>query len=145
MEEAADRTGADLRWLDAAFAKAAADGVEGLIIQTQADMWDPEKGAAHQANYEPIVASVASHALTFGRSVLMFNGDSHVLRSDNPLSASDPLSVMHPGYDVPNFHRIVVHGSTLPLEWLRLTIDSRTGTAAGPDAFGPFSWQRIVP
>jgi len=32
MEEAADRTDADLRWLDAAFAKAAADGVEGLII-----------------------------------------------------------------------------------------------------------------
>ena len=29
----------------------------------------------------------------------------------------------HPSYDVPNFHRIVVHGSTFPLEWLKLTVD----------------------
>jgi len=145
LQEAADRTGAGLRWLDAAFARAAADGVTALVIQTQADMWDPEKGAAHQANYEPIVGSLASHTLAFGKPVLMFNGDSHVFRSDNPLSSSDPLSFMHPGYDVPNFHRIVVHGSTLPLGWLRLTIDPRSGPAARPDTFGPFSWQRIVP
>jgi hypothetical protein len=145
LQEAVERTGADLRWLDAAFTRAATDGVAGLIIQAQADMWDPEKGAAHQANFEPFVASIASHTLTFGKPVLMFNGDSHVFRSDNPLSSSDPLSFMHPGYDVPNFHRIVVHGSTLPLEWLRFTIDPRSVTATGPDAFGPFSWRRIVP
>ena len=24
-------------------------------------MWDPEKGAAHQADYEPFVASIAQH------------------------------------------------------------------------------------
>jgi len=44
---------------------------------------------------------------------------------------------------VPNFHRIVVHGSTFPLEWLRLTVDPRA-TAAGPDSFGPFSWERMI-
>ena len=53
----------------------------------QADMWDPEKGAAHQAGYEPFVQSVAAHTLAFGKPVLMFNGDSHVYRSDNPLVA----------------------------------------------------------
>jgi hypothetical protein len=50
----------------------------------------------------------------------------------------------HPFYDVPNFHRIVVHGSTFPLEWLKLTIDehpskSLTATAT---SWGPFSWVR---
>ena len=142
--ETATRTDADLRWLDAAFARAKADGVEAVVIQTQADMWDPEKGAAHQAGYEPIVKSVATHTVDFGKPVLMFNGDSHVFRSDNPLSASDPLAFMHPGYDVPNFHRIVVHGSTFPLEWLRLTVDPRSPGQAGPDAFGPFSWERVI-
>ena len=51
---------------------------------------------------------------------------------------------MHPGYDVPNFHRIVVHGSTTPLEWLKLTVDPQRERAAGPDAFGPFSWTRMT-
>jgi hypothetical protein len=145
VQEIVERTGADLRWLDAAFSRAKADGVKGVIIQAQADMWDPEKGAAHQAAFEPFVASIASHTLDFGKAVLMLNGDSHVYLSHNPLSAADPLNFMHPGYDVPNFHRIVVHGSTFPLEWLRLFIDPRASAPEGPDAFGPFSWTRVIP
>jgi hypothetical protein len=144
VQEIVERTGADLRWLDAAFVQAKADGAEAVLIQAQADMWDPEKGAVHQAAFEPYVLSVALHTLDFGKPVLMLNGDSHVYRSDNPLSAADPLNFMHPGYDVPNFHRIVVHGSTFPLEWLRLTVDPRANGSAGPDSFGPFSWERVI-
>jgi hypothetical protein len=107
-------------------------------------MWDPEKGAAHQAGYEPFVQNIAQHTTAFGKPVLMLNGDSHVYLSDNPLSASDPLAYMHPGYDVPNFHRIVVHGSTFPLEWMRLTVDPRANTPQGDNAFGPFSWERVT-
>jgi len=51
---------------------------------------------------------------------------------------------MHPGYDVPNFHRIVVHGSTTPLEWLKLTIDPKVDAPQSADAFGPFRWTRIT-
>src|SRR5262249_34229652 len=47
--ETPERTGAALRWIDAAFARAKADGAHGVVLQFQADMWDPEKGAAHQA------------------------------------------------------------------------------------------------
>jgi hypothetical protein len=144
-QERAERTGADLRWLDAAFEQANADGMEAVVIAAQADMWDPEKGAAHQAGYEPFVASIASHTTGFGRPVLMFNGDSHVFQSGNPLSPSDPNYGIHPGYDVPNFHRIVVHGSTFPLEWLRVTITPGTSApASSTDAFGPFSWERVT-
>ena len=107
-------------------------------------MWDPEKGVAHQAASEPFVASIASHALAFGKPVLMLNGDSHVYLSDNPLSPTDPIYYMHPGYDVPNFHRIVVHGSTFPLEWLRLTVSPRN-PPSGADTFGPFGWTRVIP
>jgi len=51
----------------------------------------------------------------------------------------------HPHYDVSNFHRIVVHGSTLPLEWLRLSMTPRVSAPRGGNAFGPFLWQRIQP
>ena len=48
------------------------------------------------------------------------------------------------GYDVLNFHRVVVHGSTFPLEWLKLTVDPRANATNGANAFGPFSWQRMI-
>jgi hypothetical protein len=45
---------------------------------------------------------------------------------------------------VPNFHRIVVHGSTLPLEWVKLTVDPSVNAPASANAFGPFRWTRMV-
>jgi hypothetical protein len=143
-DEIAQRTGADLRWLDAAFAQAAFAGAKGMVIAWQADVWDPEKGASHQAGYEPLVASLASHTVAFGKPVLMLNGDSHVYQTGNPFATTDPNYALHPGYTVPNFHRIVVHGSTVPLEYLRLTVDTNQNAAEGPDAFGPFAWEREI-
>jgi hypothetical protein len=49
------------------------------------------------------------------------------------------------GYSVPNFHRIVVHGETFPLEWLKLRIDPMANNRHELEAFGPFSWRRIQP
>src|SRR5262249_53138950 len=101
-----------------------------------------------------------AHTTDFGKPVLLLNGDSHVYRSDNPLSPTAPCSIEapggtetactnesanHPGYNVPNFHRITVHGSTFPLEWLKLTVHSEDGTPTGPNTFGPFPWQRMIP
>jgi hypothetical protein len=157
--EVAERTGADLRWLDLAFVLARISRVQAVTIITQADMWDLDgKTAAHLAGYEPIVSSIASHTTAFGEPVLLFNGDSHIYRSDNPLSATAPCTIeiagggegpcaseadVHPGYDVPNFHRVVVHGSTFPLEWLKLTVTVGPVGPDGANSFGPFSWQRM--
>jgi hypothetical protein len=49
----------------------------------------------------------------------------------------------HPFYNVPNFHRVVVHGSTLPLEWLKLTVDPDANYKTTATTFGPFAWQRM--
>jgi hypothetical protein len=143
-QEIVERTGAGLRWLDAAFAQATTLNAAAVVVTWQADVWDPEKGASHQTAYEPLVQSLANHTLAFAKPVLMFNGDSHVYQSGNPLSPADPVYPMHPGYDVPNFHRVVVHGSTLPLEWLKLTVDPGANAANGANAFGPFSWTRVI-
>src|SRR5262249_1749371 len=117
--------------------------------------------AAHQSNYEPIVAAMAENASFFGKPVLYLNGDSHLYRSDNPLQQGAPCLdeessgaavtpctkdawTHHPFYNVPNFHRIVVHGSTFPMEWLKLAIDQKFDSNAAPTAtsWGPFSWTR---
>lgn len=162
MQERSERTAADLRWLEAAFARAQEDDAKALVLQTQADMWDLDgKAASHLTQYRPFVDRIATLAKTFGKPVLLFNGDSHLYRSDNPLKANAPCVLeagpdgkesactddayanQPGGYDVPNFHRITVHGSTFPLEWLKLTINPRANGATGANAFGPFSWARI--
>jgi len=155
LTEAANRTGAALRCLDRAFSTAAQIHARSVVVMTQADMWDLDgKDASHLANYEPIVGSLASHTQAFGKPVLLLNGDSHVFRSDNPLQAGAPCTgdadvcsyddwTSHPSYDVANFHRIVVHGSTVPLEYLRLTAHGRNQPTTAT-SFGPFTWQRVT-
>ncbi|HEX7606269.1 MAG TPA: hypothetical protein VF348_06140, partial [Usitatibacter sp.] len=58
---------------------------------------------------------------------------------------SDPYVNQPNGYNVPNFHRVVVHGSATPLEWLKLAIDPGYdhNAPATATSFGPFSWQRM--
>ena len=153
--EAANRTGAALRWLDRAFSTAGKIHARSVVVMTQADMWDLDgKDASHLVNYEPIVSTLASHTLAYGKPVLLLNGDSHIYRSDNPLSKASPCTGdadvcsgdawdSHPTYTVPNFHRIVVHGSTVPLEYLRLTAHAKSQPSTAT-SFGPFSWQRVT-
>ncbi|MCT9093827.1 hypothetical protein N4G70_33940 [Streptomyces sp. ASQP_92] len=87
--------------------------------------------------------------------MLLLVGDSHVYRSDNPLIQGAPCTGdedvcahdawnSHPSYDVPSFHRIVVHGSTTPLEWLKLTVTPGAHNPTTATSFGPFTWTRIT-
>ena len=163
-QEVANRTAADLRWLDVAFKQAQSNGDLGVVIQLQADMWDLDGALpAHIAAYKPLIERIATLTKAFGKPVLLLNGDSHTYRSDNPLLAgaacviegtagaapvacsSDPYLNQPGGYNVANFHRIVVHGSTTPLEWLKLSINPAANAANGAEAFGPFAWKRIQP
>jgi len=153
--EATNRTGADLRWLDRAFSTAKDVHARSVVVMTQADLWDLDgKDVSHLTSYEPIVSSLATHTTAFGRPVLLLDGDSHVYRSDNPLQRASTCTadqgfcsydawLSHPSYDVPNFHRIVVHGSTVPLEYLRLTASAKNQPTSAT-SFGPFSWQRVT-
>ena len=155
QDEAAQRTAADVRWLDSAFGLASENDAAGVVVITQADMWDLDgKTPAHLTNYEPIVSSLAGHTGAFGKPVLLFTGDSHTYRSDNPLVQGAPCTgdggvcsydawMSHPYYHVTNFHRIVVHGSTFPLEWLKLTAAPGAHNPTTATSFGPFTWTRM--
>lgn len=163
-DEILKRTSADLRWLDKAFALARTNHARAVVIQIQADMWDldgHDPKDLHIANYRQFIDSIALHTAAFSKPVLLLNGDSHGYRSDNPLvkgapcvaengateaACSDDAYDSHPnGYDVKNFHRIVVHGSVAPMEWVKLMVKpgDRDGRASA-NSFGPFSWKRMV-
>lgn len=140
-QEVAARTGADIRWLQAAFALAAEDHARAVVIGLQADMWDPAAlipGGDGLDQYTPFVQALADAAQGFGGPVLLLNGDSHVYEADQPLA--DPGSatgMIHHTQAVPNLTRITVQGSTnAPAEWLRLTIDTRKPQ--------PFSWTNVA-
>ena len=163
-QEAADRSAANLRWLDKAFREASNAGALGVVIQIQADLWYLDGNVpSHVVGYKPYVDRIAANTKSFGKPVLLLNGDSHAYRSDNPLVANsacvaepssggaavackDDVSGVQPyNYNVANFRRVIVHGSTAPLEYLKLTIDPQANAANGVDAFGPFSWKRVQP
>ncbi len=165
--EVTARTAATKNWLNVAFDQAATNHVGSVVILTQADMWDTSKG--NLSGYTPYVDIIASRTKDFAKPVLLLNGDSHAFRSDNPLMAKsacviepvnattgatsgalatacsdDAYSKQPNGYNVTNFHRVIFHGSTLPLEWLKLTVNSQVNADNGLYAFGPFSWKRVV-
>ena len=128
------------RWIDAAFNRAVAGNDIAVVIQVQADMWDPEAAAAGGdglGNYTLFVHELAALALHFQRPVLLVNGDSHSFEADHPLA--DPSSAagrIHGAPAVPNLTRVTVQGSTnAPAEWLRLSVD--------PHAPGVFSWTNV--
>jgi hypothetical protein len=159
--EIQQRTAADLRWLDRAFATAAAQDAQGVVVIEQADLWDLDGVTRdHLTEFEPIVSSLAAHTTAYGKPVLLLEGDSHIYRSDNPLQQGAPCEGdvfpgtttnvcsyddwnTHPFYDVPNLHRVVVHGSTTPLEYLRLTATPGGHAPTTSTTFGPFSWERV--
>jgi len=129
-KEVVERTGAAMRWLDAAFAQAQRGGVRVLVIGLQADMWDPAAlvaGGDGLSAYTPFVQHLAELANRFDGSVILFNGDSHLYEADHPLAdRSSATGRIHGTPAVPNLTRITVQGSTnAPAEWLRVTIDAR--------------------
>ena len=116
--EVAARIAADVAWVDQTFDSAEAAGRRGVVLAMQADTWSPAPSGAQQA----IIDRTAERTRAFDGEVLLLQGDSHVYKVDDPL-------------DLPNFTRIVVHGETLPFEYLRLTVD--------PVHDDLFSWTRV--
>jgi hypothetical protein len=83
-----DFTGAAMRWLDTAFARAKANGAVGVVIMEQADMWDLDGDKMtdqHLTQYKQYIDKIAGLTTALGKPVLLINGDSHFYRSDNPL------------------------------------------------------------
>ena len=110
-DEVAARIAATVDWVDATFDEAQRAGALGVVLMMQADTFPTSTGQ------QAVVDRIAARTASFDGPVLVMQGDSHTYLVDQPL----PLD---------NLTRIVVHGETLPFEYLRLNIDPRD-----PDVF----------
>jgi hypothetical protein len=113
------RIQAAVSWVDATFDQAEADDLEGVVLAMQADTFAPAPGSAQQA----VVDRIAARTAAFDGDVLLLQGDTHTFVADNPLGLA-------------NFTRLVVHGETLPFEYLRVRVD--------PHRDQVFTWERVA-
>jgi hypothetical protein len=107
------RNAANVVWLDQAFAAAKTANSVAVMVIIQADMWTTE-ASAHFADTK---AELARLAIDFKRPVVLVNGDSHVLRIDNPLTDAKGNPIM-------NVTRVQTFGSALN-HWVSATVDPR--------------------
>src|SRR4029077_5223846 len=77
--EKAQRTDADIRWLNAAFDGARAKNEKAVVVALQADLWDPAAlpaaGGQGLDQYTSIVQALADRTARSGMEVLLLNGD----------------------------------------------------------------------
>jgi len=134
--ERAARIQANSAWLDKAFSLADANNAVGVVLMFQADMWDATSALS---GFDGIVKQIGDRAATFGKPVLILEGDSHKFRVDQPFTSASPLFGLHPNTPTaPNATRIVVEGSAAGrTEYLRLTVDPKN------DPSTLFTWERV--
>jgi hypothetical protein len=140
VDEATGRTAADIALIRDTFAHARADGNRAVVLQTQADMFDPTVGTPNPNDYsafKPIVQAIVDASSSFDGPVYLFNGDSHVYNVDAPLaSGSSWLSFYGITGSADKLTRITVNGSSLGEDgWLKVTTHS---------VGAPLTWE-IIP
>ena len=132
--EQVTRAAANRAWIDQAFATATANNAAAVVLAFQADMWDV---TAALNGFDDLVVQIGNRAMSFGKPVLLLEGDSHVFRVDNPYDPSSPLFGLHPATPAaPNVTRLVVEGSAGRTEYVRLTVDPTRKDQL-------FSWERV--
>lgn len=140
VAEVTARTSADIALIRETFAQAKSDRNRAVVLQIQADMFDPTVGTPTWSNYsafKPIVQAIIDESSAFDWPVYLFDGDSHVFNVDQPLAAgSSWLSFYGVTGTADRLTRVTVNGSNLGESgWLKVTTHS-VGT--------PVTWQ-IIP
>ena len=82
--------------------------------------------------FTEIVQRLADRSSSFGKPVLLLEGDSHRFTVDRPLATGSALHGVTTA--APNVTRVIVEGETIG-EWLKLRID--------PNAAELFTWTRM--
>lgn len=137
--EVTDRTDAAVQLLRDTFADATANGEQSVVVFTQADMFPPNpklRTRAALSGYDRIVSALAEEATAFSGQVYLFNGDSHVFRTDQPLAANSPwLNFYRVSQPVEKLRRITLDGDVQATNFLRVRVD--------PRAPEPVTWTRV--
>jgi len=130
--EAAERTAADIAWMQRGFALAKANGSRAIMIAQQANMFPdilPFTGeaAAKIDGFAELRAALVKELLAYNKPVVLVNGDSHYFRVEKPFmrrvkgEAGEPL--------IENFTRVEPFGDPFN-HWVQVTVD-----ASDPNVF----------
>jgi len=120
------RNAANLAWLHKAFQTARDNRLLGVMILTQANMFetfmDTSTGATH-SGFSDFIAALRDETKKFSGEVVMVSGDSHYMRIDKPMTEKYPGCVSStgdckaiatpaesPGDRILNFTRVEVPG-----------------------------------
>jgi hypothetical protein len=127
VAEERSRMTAAIENLRAAFARARASHLRGVVLQQQADMFDPTVAAPAFDDYsafQPLVKAIVHESRHFAGQVYLFNGDSHRFNVDRPLeSGSAWLDFYGVHHAADNLRRVTVDGSDLgEADWLKVTV-----------------------
>jgi hypothetical protein len=111
----------------AAFSLARTQGLRAVVLQQQADMFDPTVRNPDPADYaalRPLVQALVEQAASFDGPTYLFNGDTHVFRRDRPLAeGSRWLAFYGVKGSTGKLQRITVDGAELgEAHWLKVTV-----------------------
>ncbi|NJC72059.1 hypothetical protein HC031_20405 [Planosporangium thailandense] len=125
--EVLSRTSATIQEIHDTFADARREHQRAVVLMLQADMFDPTVSNPTFTDYygfQPIVAAIARESAAYRGQVYLFNGDSHVYNTDNPLGAGSKwLSFYGISKPVSNLTRVTVDGSGNAKDYLRVTVN----------------------
>lgn len=115
-EEFMARDAANQAWIVDSFEKATREGALGIVIAYQADMWAEDvPNDPNQSGFARTIATLTAQGAAFGRPVLLINGDTHLLRIDQPLRDRQRRTLE-------NVTRLMVMGAA-EVHAVRVTVD----------------------
>ena len=130
VDEERARMRAALTNLRAAFHEARRHRLRGVVLQQQADLFDPtvpDPAFEHYSAFRPLAQALVDESRRFRGQVYLFNGDSHVFHQDRPLATGSPwLDFYRIRGSAENLHRVTVDGADLgEADWVKVTVQPR--------------------
>ncbi|WP_270935335.1 hypothetical protein [Falsiroseomonas oryzae] len=125
MAEFQARDAANIAWMEATFAEAGRTDARAVVLAIQADIFYVQRcGRGYDSGNRAFRAALGRAAASFGRPVLLINGDIHFWLHDRPMP------------EAPNLTRIMVPGDR-ETRAVRVAVD--------PNAADPWSFSLIGP
>jgi hypothetical protein len=130
VDEQKRRMAAAIANVRATYADARKHHRRTVVIQQQADMFDPTVTDPQISDYSaftPLVQALVDESRRFHGVSYLFNGDSHRFNEDRPVAEGSPwLSFYGVKRSSDDLHRITVDGSDLgEADWLKVTVHQR--------------------
>jgi hypothetical protein len=101
-DEFFDRDKANIAWINEVFVEAKASNSLGVVLFTQADMFNADKGTTGFNNFLEVLKALT---IDYGKQVVLVNGDSHKYIVDKPFIRDKKTKKV-----VENFTRVQVFG-----------------------------------